>query len=237
MMREIRMDGVELPNKTSVRTNRRNYQKELDGILDGIHSRMSESDAFDVPRLLLHSCCAPCSSYVLEYLSEYFQITDFFYNPNIEPESEYHLREEELKRLIREMHPSHPITFVSGKYDARIFHAAVRGLEQIPEGGERCFACYRLRMEESAALAAEGEYDYFTTTLSISPLKNADRINQIGKELEKKYGVKHLPSDFKKKGGYQRSIVLSREHGLYRQDYCGCVYSKAERMKQKEEQA
>ena len=183
------------------------------------------------PRLLLHSCCAPCSSYVLEYLSDYFEITDFFFNPNIEPEKEYRLREEELQRLIGEMHPKHPIHFVSGSYEPQRFYEAVKGLEQIPEGGERCFACYRLRMEEAAALAAQGGYDFFTTTLSISPLKNAGKINEIGQELEQKYGVKHLPSDFKKKGGYLRSIVLSKEHGLYRQDYCGCVFSKIEREK------
>ena len=154
-------------------------------------------------------------------------------DPNISPETEYRHREEELGRLIREMHPKHAITYVTGRYEPERFYETVRGLEQIPEGGERCFACYRLRMEEAASLAAQGGYDYFTTTLSISPLKNADKINEIGLDLEKKYGVKHLPSDFKKKDGYQRSIVLSKEHGLYRQDYCGCVFSKAEREREK----
>ncbi len=220
--------------------NRRNYQKELDEIIENLERKGQTQDTgsedVDVPRLLLHSCCAPCSSYVLEYLSDYFEITDFFYNPNIEPEEEYRHREQELDRLIREMNPKHPISFFSGRYDPEQFYETVRGLEHIPEGGERCFSCYRLRMEEAARLAAQGGFDWFTTTLSISPLKNAEKINEIGQELEKKYGVRHLPSDFKKKGGYQRSIELSREHGLYRQDYCGCVFSKAERMKQKEQE-
>ena len=221
--------------------NKYNYQHALDEIIHKLQQKTAnksirqsgpESETA-VPRLLLHSCCAPCSSYVLEYLSDYFEITDFFYNPNISPETEYRHREEELGRLIREMHPKHAITYVTGRYEPERFYETVRGLEQIPEGGERCFACYRLRMEEAASLAAKGGYDYFTTTLSISPLKNADKINEIGRDLEQKYGVKHLPSDFKKKGGYQRSIVLSKEHGLYRQDYCGCVFSKAEREREK----
>ena len=185
------------------------------------------------PHLFLHSCCAPCSSYVLEYLSDYFEITDFFYNPNIEPEEEYRHRESELIRLISEMDLRHPVHFEAGRYDPSEYYEAVKGLEHIHEGGERCFACYRLRMEEAAKHAAEGGYDYFTTTLSISPLKNASKINEIGQELEAVYGVKHLPSDFKKKGGYQRSIQLSKEHGLYRQDFCGCVFSKHEREKER----
>ena len=187
------------------------------------------------PRLFLHSCCAPCSSYVLEYLSDYFRITDFFYNPNIEPESEYKLRQDELIRLIGAMHTKYPIDFLPGWYDPKAFHKAVAGLQQIPEGGERCFACYRLRMEQAAKLAAEGGDDYFATTLSISPLKNAGKINEIGRELEEKYKVRHLPSDFKKKNGYLRSIQLSKEYCLYRQDYCGCIYSKAERQRAKKE--
>ncbi len=203
--------------------NRINYQKELDRILDDLDK---EGPA---KRLFLHSCCAPCSSYVLEYLSDYFEITDFFYNPNIEPEAEYRRREDELERLISSMKPVHPIHFLPGHYDPSEYYRAVKGLEHIKEGGERCFACYRLRMEEAAKLAAEGNYDYFTTTLSISPLKNAQKLNAIGLELEAEYGVKHLPSDFKKKNGYLRSIELSREYELYRQDYCGCVFSKRER--------
>lgn len=231
-MRQSAERAVSVTQERSDRMSNRNYQKELDQLLDQILKDESGSGS-RVLRLFLHSCCAPCSSYVLEYLSEYFEICDFFYNPNIEPEAEYRHREEELQRLIREMKPKHPISFVSGDYDPKKFYEAVRGLEHIHEGGERCFACYRLRMEEAARLAAEGGFDYFTTTLSISPLKRADKINEIGQELEKRYKVKHLPSDFKKKGGYQRSITLSKEHGLYRQDYCGCVFSKAERQEEK----
>jgi len=208
-----------------------NYQKLLDAELLKIARETGENGR--PPRLFLHSCCAPCSSYVLEYLSDYFEITDFFYNPNIEPASEYGFRLSELRRLIGEMKTRYPVTLLEGRYDPAEYHEAVKGLEHIKEGGERCFACYRLRMEEAARLAGAGGYDYFTTTLSISPLKNAAKINEIGEELQDIYHVKHLPSDFKKKGGYLRSIELSREHELYRQDFCGCVYSKAEREKQK----
>ena len=208
-----------------------NYQKELDALLAKINKENECTGS--CPRLFLHSCCAPCSSYVLEYLSDYFEITDFFYNPNIEPEEEYRHRESELIRLISEMDLRHPVHFQAGRYDPSEYYESVKGLEHIHEGGERCFACYRLRMEEAAKHAAEGEYDYFTTTLSISPLKNASKINEIGQELEAVYEVKHLPSDFKKKGGYQRSIQLSKEHGLYRQDFCGCVFSKHEREKER----
>ena len=207
--------------------NNVNYQKLLDALLEQIKEENERSGR--PATLFLHSCCAPCSSYVLEYLSDYFEITDFFYNPNIEPEEEYRHREAELEGLIGEMHPAYPIHFQAGRYDPSEYYDAVRGLEQIREGGERCFACYRLRMEEAARHAADGGYDYFTTTLSISPLKNAAKINEIGRELEETYGVKHLPSDFKKKGGYQRSIELSKQYSLYRQDYCGCIYSERER--------
>ena len=225
--------------------NKPNYQRALDEIIHTLEQKTaSNSSGQDeaktrakAPRLLLHSCCAPCSSYVLEYLSDYFVIKDFLYNTNIAPQEEYRYREEELKRLIREMHPKYEIAFVAGKYDPERFYETVRGLEHIREGGERCFACYRLRMEEAALLAAKGGYDYFTTTLTISPLKNAEKINEIGRELEVQYGVKHLPSDFKKRGGYLRSIELSKEHGLYRQDYCGCVFSKAEREREKRTRA
>lgn len=213
--------------------NKVNYQKQLDVLLSHIDD--DNRAGRKPPRLFLHSCCAPCSSYVLEYLSDYFRITDFFYNPNIEPESEYKLRQDELIRLIGAMHTKYPIDFLPGWYDPKAFHKAVAGLQQIPEGGERCFACYRLRMEQAAKLAAEGGYDYFATTLSISPLKNAGKINEIGRELEEKYKVRHLPSDFKKKNGYLRSIQLSKEYCLYRQDYCGCIYSKAERQRAKKE--
>ena len=192
--------------------NNRNYQRELDALITGFEKENK------VPRLFLHSCCAPCSSYVLEYLSKYFEITVFFYNPNISPKEEYEKRVEEIRRMIGEMNFIHPVKLVEGTYDPQIFFRMAKGLEQVPEGGERCFRCYRLRMEEAAKLAKEGGYDYFTTTLSISPLKNAPKINEIGEELAEIYGVAHLPSDFKKKNGYKRSIELSGEHHLYRQD-------------------
>ena len=198
----------------------RNYQKELEKIIDEAKKNNKVSTLF------LHSCCAPCSSYVLEYLSEYFSITVFFYNPNIFPQDEYAKRVQEIRRLIGEMEFTHPVKLIEGKYDPQEFFAMAKGLEQVPEGGERCFKCYRLRMEEAARIAKEGGYDYFTTTLSISPLKNAAKINEIGEDLEKQYQVTHLPSDFKKKNGYKRSIELSHEHNLYRQNYCGCVYSR-----------
>ena len=207
--------------------NKRNYQRELDQLLE--HTQKEEK----VPRLFLHSCCAPCSSYVLEYLSQYFEITVFFYNPNISLEEEYRKRVAEIRRLVAEMSFTHPVHIMEGTYDPQIFYEMARGIERVPEGGERCFKCYRLRMEEAAKLAKEGNYDYFTTTLSISPLK----INEIGEALAEIYGVKHLPSDFKKKNGYKRSIELSHDYGLYRQNYCGCVFSKREqeeKMKQKQ---
>ena len=184
------------------------------------------------PTLLLQACCAPCSSYTLEYLADYFDITLFFYNPNIAPESEYNFRAEELARLIKEHPDFRNVKLIVPEYDSTPFFEMAKGKEKLKEGGERCFDCYRLRLAETAK-AAVGKYDYFCTTLSISPHKNAEKLNTIGLELEKIYGVKYLPSDFKKKGGYQRSIALSKEYGLYRQDYCGCAYSKAEAMERK----
>ena len=210
-----------------------NYQKELEKLIEG------QQKAGRVPRLFLHACCAPCSSYVLEYLSRFFSVTVFFYNPNISPKEEYEKRASEIQRLIREMEFVHPVAFIEGEYKPEDFYEMARGLENVPEGGERCFRCYRLRMEEAARLAEQGGYDYFTTTLSISPLKNAGKINEIGQELSQIYKVEHLPSDFKKKNGYKRSIELSHEYGLYRQNYCGCVFSKRESMEkqqQREEQ-
>jgi len=196
-----------------------NYQKELDKLLDKMTAKQS------VKRLLLHSCCAPCSSYVLEYLSQYFEITVFYYNPNIYPDTEYYKRVDEQQSLIGRLYPENPITFVAGRYDRNEFLEITRGLDDIPEGGERCFRCYELRMREAAEEAAKGGYDYFTTTLSISPMKHAAKINEIGQRLGDEYGISHLPSDFKKHSGYQRSIELSKEYGLYRQDYCGCEFS------------
>ena len=180
--------------------NKRNYQKELEKLID-----QAQKDN-KIPSLFLHSCCAPCSSYVLEYLSKYFNITVFYYNPNIYPEEEYRKRVHEITRLVNSMEFEHPVRLIEG----------------------HCFKCYHLRMEEAAKLAEEGGYDYFTTTLSISPLKNAAKINEIGEELAEIYHVQHLPSDFKKKNGYKRSIELSHEYDLYRQNYCGCVYSRRE---------
>lgn len=202
--------------------NRVNYQRELEKI---ILKHESESR---VPRLLLHSCCAPCSSYVLEYLSAYFEITVFYYNPNISPEEEFFKRAEEQRRLIEQLPAKHPIHLLIGAYEPQRFYELSRGYETVPEGGERCFRCYRLRLEETARLAAEGGFDYFATTLTISPLKNAEKLNNIGEELGTIYQVEHLPSDFKKKNGYRRSVELSGQYGLYRQNYCGCVFSKRE---------
>lgn len=199
-----------------------NYQKELELILEQIKRDQK------TPKLLLHSCCAPCSSYVLEYLSNYFLITVYYFNPNISPSDEYRHRVEEQKRLIRELPVKHTVSFLEGEYRPERFYQAVKGLEAIPEGGERCFACYALRLREAAKASKENGADYFTTTLSISPLKKAEKLNEIGRLAGEEYGVSYLPSDFKKRGGYQRSIVLSREYGLYRQNYCGCIFSRQE---------
>lgn len=180
------------------------------------------------PKLLLHSCCAPCSSYVLEYLSDYFEITDFFYNPNISPKEEYEERLNELKRLIAEQPHKNPVTLVEGRYDEREFYDTVKGLENEPEGGARCKKCFELRLAEAAKVAKELNADYFATTLTISPLKNAPLLNEIGSTIFSGNTGEpvYLPSDFKKKGGYQRSIELSHEYSLYRQNYCGCIFSK-----------
>ncbi len=201
-----------------------NYQKELEKL---IHTLQKEQH---IPKLLLHSCCAPCSSYVLEYLSDYFEITVFYYNPNIFPENEYTKRILEQQTLIHEMKTKYPISFIAGNYDRELFYEAAKGLEHLKEGGERCFKCYELRLRETARIAKECDYDYFTTTLSISPLKNADKLNQIGNAIANEYGLRYLQSDFKKKNGYKRSIELSKEYGLYRQDYCGCEFSYRDRQ-------
>lgn len=197
-----------------------NYQKELDRMIENLTERG------EVPTLLMHSCCAPCSSYCLSYLAEYFHITIYYYNPNIYPETEYQKRVKEQQRLIQELPVKYPITFLEGAYDPERFFAMAEGMEQIPEGGERCFHCYEMRQREAALAAKEGGFDYFTTTLSVSPHKNAQKLNEIGLRLQEEYGVKYLVSDFKKRGGYLKSIELSREYDLYRQNYCGCVYSK-----------
>ncbi len=204
-----------------INANKRNYQHELDNIINGLSG--------SVPTLLLHSCCAPCSSYVLEYLSEYFAITVFYFNPNIYPEEEFFKRLEEQRRFITLLPSKNPIKFTDIGFNSDMFYNAVKGLEQIPEGGERCFECYRLRLSETARLAAKLGFDYFTTTLSISPYKNADKLNEIGEELAAAHNVKYLTSDFKKKDGYRRSCTLSQQYGMYRQNYCGCVFSLHER--------
>lgn len=200
--------------------NKINYQKELDKIIASLDGR--------VPTLLLHSCCAPCSSYTLEYLSNYFDITVYYYNPNISPKAEFDKRFAEQKRLIDSLPAKHEIKLIEGDYNYSDFSEIAKGFENVKEGGERCFRCYKLRLEKSAHLAKEQGFDYFCTTLSISPLKNSQKINEIGLEVAEKYGVKWLPSDFKKKEGYKRSIELSREYNLYRQNFCGCVFSKKE---------
>ncbi len=197
-----------------------NYQRKLEILINNLSG---------TPRLLLHCCCAPCSSYVLEYLSRFFEITCLFYNPNISPAEEYEKRAEELRRLISEQPHKNPVSIIVEKYNPQDFFAAVKGYEHIKEGGERCFRCYRLRLEMAAKYAKEYNFDYFCSTLSISPLKNARKLNEIGEELSEIYKISHFPNDFKKKGGYKRSIELSAEYDLYRQNYCGCVFSKNER--------
>ena len=204
----------------------RNFQKELDKLIEN-----NQRDG-KVPSLLLHSCCAPCSSYCLQYLSEFFSITLLYYNPNIYPEEEYFLRAEEQKRLIEQMEFKNPVSFIEGHFDPQEFYSAVKDLENCKEGGERCFRCYELRLREAAEYGKEGGFDYFTTTLSISPLKNAGKINEIGEKIAGEYGIKHLPSYFKKKEGYKKSTILSKEYGLYRQNYCGCVFSKRDTEKE-----
>ena len=196
-----------------------NYQKILDDKIEEIKKQNIK------PTLLLHACCAPCSSAVLEYLYENFNITLFFYNPNISPESEFNYRLEELKRLIVEMN-FRDIEIVVPDYDNNEFEELAKGLEDLPEGDKRCKKCYHLRLMKTAEYAKEKGFDYFTTTLSVSPYKNAQLLNEIGGELEKEYETPYLYSDFKKKEGYKRSCELSREYNLYRQNYCGCIYSK-----------
>ena len=195
--------------------NRINYQLEMEKVLRTLDGTR--------PRLLLHACCAPCSSATLERLAAHFDITVLYYNPNIYPPQEYHRREAELERFVEEAGYHYPV--VELPYDPQEFYTAVQGLEQEPERGSRCTVCYRLRMRRAAQYAAEHGFDWFTTTLSISPHKDARRINEIGQQLEEEFGVKHLPSDFKKHNGYLRSLQLSEEYGLYRQDYCGCEFS------------
>lgn len=200
-----------------------NYQKEMEKIIKGLDGR--------TPSLLLHVCCAPCGSYVIKYLSEYFKITAFYYNPNIYPKIEYEKRAVELKRLISEMPVKNTVCYEEGKYDPQRFFDTVKGRENDFEGGEHCMMCYAMRLRETAEYAKKNNFEYFTTTLSVSPYKNAKKLNEIGRKISQEYGIHYLYSDFKKNNGYLQSISLSHEYGLYRQDYCGCVFSQNERNK------
>ena len=194
-----------------------NYSVILEDTLKNLKSKK---------KLLLHACCAPCSSYVIEYLSNYFAITILYYNPNIDSLEEFNHRLNELKRFVQEFKTKNPVEVVSLGYQPMDYLKVIKGLEQEKEGGSRCYQCFKLRLTKAALYAKNHNFDYFTTTLTISPLKNSQVINQIGHELETQYGVNYLYSDFKKKEGYKRSIVLSHEYNLYRQDYCGCKFSK-----------
>ena len=198
-----------------------NYSVILEDTLKNLKSKK---------KLLLHACCAPCSSYVIEYLSNYFAITILYYNPNIDSLEEFNHRLNELKRFVQEFKTKNPVEVVSLGYQPMDYLKVIKGLEQEKEGGSRCYQCFKLRLTKAALYAKNHNFDYFTTTLTISPLKNSQVINQIGHELETQYGVNYLYSDFKKKEGYKRSIVLSHEYNLYRQDYCGCIFSKKARL-------
>ncbi len=196
---------------------KKNYQRELEKLLEGLQGR---------PTLLLHSCCGPCSSYVLEYLNQYFAITIFYYNPQMDTEEEFEKRFREQEKIVRALDES--VNIVKGAWEPEVYRELITGMEDELEGGKRCYTCYDFRMEKAAKYAQENDYDYFATTLSVSPYKNHLWINEIGEKWEQHTGVKHLPSDFKKKDGYKRSVELSKEHDLYRQSYCGCIYSKAQ---------
>lgn len=210
--------------------NKRNYQRELNDLLTTLKS---SEDIKQKKRLFLHCCCAPCSSYVLEYLHSYFDITVYFYNPNITEEKEYQKRKEELKRYLSEVSFGSEIHWIDADYEPEKFLQQAKGHEQDPERGERCRLCFTLRLTKTVQKAMEGGYDYFCTTLSISPHKNADLLMEIGERLAQEYGISYLPSDFKKQNGYKRSIELSGEYKLYRQDYCGCVFSRALRQEER----
>ncbi len=203
-----------------------NYQKVMEELI-----RDNCSDQ-KVPTLLLHSCCAPCSSYCISCLAEYFHVTVFYYNPNIYPPEEFQVRAAEQKRFIEQFPTKYPVSYIEAPYESERFYEMARGMEDVPEGGERCFACYELRLRKSAEYALEHDFDFVTTTLSISPLKNAAKLNEIGAKLAQEYGIKYLFSDFKKKDGYKKSTEISREYEMYRQYYCGCVFSKRDRDRQ-----
>lgn len=196
-----------------------NYDKKLEEIINNLSFK---------PKLLIHSCCGPCSSYVLSYLNKYFDITIYYYNPNIDTKNEFNKRLLEQKRLIKEMF-NDEIKVIEGSYEPKIYYSKIKGHEKDKEGEERCHICYKLRLEETAKYAKENGFDFFTTTLSVSPYKNAKVLNLLGEKLEKEYNIKYLYADFKKKDGYKKSVMYSKEYNLYRQDYCGCVYSKINR--------
>lgn len=200
--------------------NKVNYAQVMDDIISNLDYK---------PRILLHSCCAPCSSHVINTLTPYFDITILYYNPNIEPYEEYLKRKEEEIRFIKEFPNINKLDIMDCDYDNDKFHELAKGLEEAPEGGARCVKCYYERLKKTAILAQENNYDFFGTTLTVSPYKNSIKLNEIGAQLEKEYGIKYLYSDFKKKDGYKKSIKLSEEYNLYRQDYCGCIYSKRRR--------
>ena len=202
-----------------------NYQKELDNLLNNLEG---------TPKLLLHTCCAPCSSYCIEYLSNYFDITVLYYNPNISPKEEYEKRKQEQIRFLKEFPSKNKLDILDIDYDYNDFLSIAKGLEQEKEGGRRCHKCYLLRLEKTAQIAKKHHFDYFGTTLTVSPYKNSKVLNEIGRVLQEKYNVAYLFSDFKKKEGYKRSIELSKIYHLYRQDYCGCIYSKKERDEKNE---
>ena len=204
-----------------------NYNKEMENIL------MELKKANKVPRLLLHSCCAPCSSHVISVLTEYFDITILYYNPNIEPFDEYEKRKQEEIRFINEFPNINKLDIIDCDYDNDLFKEMSKGLEDAKECGPRCIKCYHLRLNKTAEIASHLKYDYFATTLTVSPLKNSEKLNQIGLLLQDVYKVKYLVSDFKKKEGYKHSIELAKEYDLYRQDYCGCIYSKQQREQEK----
>lgn len=201
-----------------------NYDKILDRIIENIKEKKQ------IPNLLLHSCCAPCSSYVISYLTSYFNITILYYNPNISPFNEYKKRKEEQIKLIKTLPTKNKVNIIDCDYDNNIYEEKIKGLEKEPERGARCTICFNLRLEKTAIIAKENNYDYFGTTLTVSPYKNCNLLNKIGYNLEKKYNIKWLPSDFKKKDGYKKSIELSHKYNLYRQDYCGCIYSKKDKI-------
>ena len=207
--------------------NRINYQKQLDSLIADL------SKEGQVPSLLLHSCCGPCSSYCIEYLSNFFKVTVFYYNPNIYPDEEYYHRVKEQQRFINEFETKYPVSFIEGDYDKESFYSIAKGLEKEPEKGKRCHKCYELRLRRTAEVAEKKGFDFFTTTLTISPMKDSMVLNEIGEKVSLGLSTKWLPSDFKKKEGYKRSTELSKEYNMYRQDYCGCVYSYNERQQQK----